>query len=84
MVSVDAGAWQERGLCSQSDPEAFFPELGAPTREAKRICGRCPVQAECLEFGLEHGEQFGIWGGLSPMELRRLRRNLATAGGDSR
>ena len=36
----DAPEWQERALCSQTDPEAFFPEKGGSTREAKRICGR--------------------------------------------
>ena len=80
MVSVDAGVWQERGLCAQSDPEAFFPELGASTREAKRICARCPVRSECLEYGLEHGEQFGIWGGLTPRELRQVRLDAAGRG----
>ena len=66
--------WQERALCAQTDPEAFFPEKGGSTREAKRICGRCDVKAECLEYALEHDERFGIWGGLSERERRRLKR----------
>ena len=36
--------WQERALCAQTDPEAFFPEKGGSTREAKKICQRCPVR----------------------------------------
>ena len=47
-----APEWQERALCSQTDPEAFFPEKGGSTREAKRICNRCEVRAECLEYAL--------------------------------
>lgn len=66
--------WQERALCAQTDPEAFFPEKGGSTREAKRICNRCEVKAECLEYALGHDERFGIWGGLSERERRRPKR----------
>jgi WhiB family transcriptional regulator, redox-sensing transcriptional regulator len=66
--------WQENALCAQTDPEAFFPEKGGSTREAKRICSGCDVRAECLEYALAHDERFGIWGGLSERERRRLRR----------
>lgn len=68
--------WQEQALCAQTDPEAFFPEKGGSTREAKRICQACPVQDDCLEFALEHDERFGIWGGLSERERRRLKREI--------
>ena len=57
--------WQERALCAQTDPEAFFPEKGGSTREAKRICQSCEVRDECLEYALEHDERFGIWGGIT-------------------
>ena len=67
-------SWQERALCAQTDPEAFFPEKGGSTREAKRVCLACEVRAECLEYALTHDERFGIWGGLSERERRRLRR----------
>jgi WhiB family redox-sensing transcriptional regulator len=66
--------WQERALCAQTDPEAFFPEKGGSTKEAKRICSRCPVRAECLDYALAHDERFGVWGGLSERERRHLRR----------
>ncbi len=66
--------WQERALCAQTDPEAFFPEKGGSTREAKRVCLTCDVQAECLEYALRHDERFGIWGGLSERERRKLRQ----------
>ncbi|TAK89401.1 MAG: WhiB family transcriptional regulator [Burkholderiaceae bacterium] len=69
--------WQERALCSQTDPDAFFPEKGGSTREAKRICARCEVKAECLEYALGHEERFGIWGGLSERERRKLKRRAA-------
>ena len=67
-------AWQERALCAQTDPEAFFPEKGGSTREAKRICQGCEVRSECLEYALAHDERFGIWGGLSERERRKLKK----------
>jgi WhiB family redox-sensing transcriptional regulator len=70
----DDDRWQERALCAQTDPEAFFPEKGGSTREAKKICEVCPVREQCLAYALEHDERFGIWGGLSERERRRLKR----------
>ena len=67
-------AWQERALCAQTDPEAFFPEKGGSTREAKRVCLACEVRAECLEYALANDERFGIWGGLSERERRRVKK----------
>jgi len=69
----DAG-WQERGLCAQTDPEAFFPEKGGSTREAKKVCLTCDVRQDCLEYALENDERFGIWGGLSERERRKLKK----------
>ncbi len=68
--------WQDRALCAQTDPEAFFPEKGGSTREAKRICSGCDVKAECLDYALHKDERFGIWGGLSERERRRLKRGI--------
>ena len=73
-LEADAQSWQERALCAEIDPEAFFPEKGGSTREAKKICTGCEVKAECLEYALSNDERFGIWGGLSERERRRLRR----------
>lgn len=69
--------WQERALCAQTDPEAFFPEKGGSTREAKKICTGCEVRSECLEYALAHDERFGIWGGLSERERRKLKKRAA-------
>ena len=70
-------AWQDLSLCSQSDPEAWFPEKGGSTRGPKRICYRCPVISECLDYALETDQRFGVWGGLSERERRRLKRDQA-------
>jgi len=65
--------WTVDALCAQTDPEAFFPEKGGSTREAKAVCARCTVSAECLTYALDHEERFGIWGGVSERDRRKLR-----------
>lgn len=67
-------AWQERALCAQTDPEVFFPEKGGSTKEAKRVCASCDVRLECLEYALNNEERFGIWGGMSERERRRIKK----------
>ncbi len=70
-------SWQRDALCSQTDPEAFFPEKGGSTRDAKKICVSCDVRDECLNYALANDERFGIWGGLSERERRKLRKTSA-------
>ncbi len=65
--------WQDRGLCAQTDPEAFFPEKGGSTKEAKRVCMACEVRAECLDYALANHIRDGIWGGKSERERRQIR-----------
>ncbi|MFJ3957640.1 WhiB family transcriptional regulator [Arthrobacter sp. NPDC090010] len=67
-------SWQAESLCAQTDPEAFFPEKGGSTRDAKKVCAACNVRQQCLEYALANDERFGIWGGLSERERRRLRK----------
>jgi WhiB family transcriptional regulator, redox-sensing transcriptional regulator len=79
LIALEGGdegelSWQERSLCAQTDPEAFFPEKGGSTREAKKVCVGCEVRAECLEYALANDERFGIWGGLSERERRKLKK----------
>jgi WhiB family redox-sensing transcriptional regulator len=65
--------WQDDALCAQTDPDSFYPDKGSPSRPAKTICRRCPVITECLAYALKHGERYGVWGGLSERERRKLR-----------
>lgn len=66
--------WQDDASCRDVDPGIFFPERGQSTREAKRVCAGCPVRIECLTFALTNNERFGVWGGLSDTERRKVRR----------
>ena len=67
--------WMGKGLCAQTDPDAFFPEVGKSGREAKSICGRCEVSIQCLDFALADLTLLGIWGGLSHSERRQLKKS---------
>ncbi|MFZ0059399.1 MAG: WhiB family transcriptional regulator [Acidimicrobiales bacterium] len=74
LTSQGPRAWQARANCMGVDPELFFPERGSSTREAKEVCRGCVVRVECLEFAIANSEKFGIWGGMSERERRRVRR----------
>ncbi|MFF8290461.1 WhiB family transcriptional regulator [Streptomyces sp. NPDC016309] len=69
----------DQALCAQTDPDAFFPEKGESTRTAKETCMACEVRVQCLDYALSHGEQYGVWGGLSEKERRPLRQRRAAA-----
>jgi WhiB family transcriptional regulator, redox-sensing transcriptional regulator len=76
---VDPNGWAAEGACRHSDPELFFPvaSAGPAARQvarAKAICLQCPVRDECLDFALESGQDFGVWGGTSEVERRTMRR----------
>lgn len=70
----EARDWQYRANCLGTDPDLFFPDPGESTREAKDVCRGCVVRGDCLEYALDNGEKFGIWGGMSERERRHLRR----------
>ncbi len=77
LLQGDELDWQERALCSQTDPEAFFPEKGGSTKDAKRICGRCEVTDDCLAYAFDQDIRFGVWGGMSERERRKAKRRNA-------
>ena len=79
-TETDGGeSWQMFANCLGVDPDLFFPERGASTKEAKSVCQGCVVREDCLEYALANGEKFGIWGGLSERERSRIRRQRALA-----
>ena len=78
-IEPDDRSWQDEANCLGVDPDLFFPERGASTREAKEVCRGCVVREDCLEYALANGEKFGIWGGMSERERRRIRRQRAQA-----
>jgi WhiB family transcriptional regulator, redox-sensing transcriptional regulator len=69
--------WQAKARCSEVDPEIFFPERGGSSKAARAVCSKCEVRMQCLEYALNNKEQFGIWGGTSERERRKLRKDRA-------
>ncbi len=70
---LPAEPWVQEAVCAQTDPDVFFPEKGGSTKAAKAVCASCDVVEQCLRYSLDHDERFGIWGGRSERERRRLR-----------
>lgn len=64
--------WRDSALCAQVDSELFFPPKGASPRPAKELCARCPVTQQCLSDALEKRDQFGIRGGTTAFQRRRM------------
>lgn len=75
-----SAGWIERAACRGVHPALFFPIRGEGCEEAKAVCEGCEVRAECLDFAVLNRELFGIWGGTSENERRRIRadRNKET------
>lgn len=75
----DEWEWQYQGACRNADPELFFLEYkmrGATKRkrekEALAFCSNCPVINECREHSLKVPEIYGVWGGLTEEQRRRI------------
>jgi len=71
--------WRGSAACTTEDPELFFPigTTGPAVEQAsaaKKICARCSVREECLEFALAANQDAGVWGGLTEDERRTLKR----------
>jgi WhiB family redox-sensing transcriptional regulator len=71
--------WRSRPACRGSDPDLFFPvgttgQAIQNTESAKQVCQECEARSECLEFALTARIEYGIWGGTSEDERRRLSR----------
>lgn len=71
MTSLD---WMEEGLCQEVDPDLHYPDRGESAKPAKEVCARCSVIDVCREYALATSEQWGVWGGLSETERKRMRR----------
>ncbi|WP_216205344.1 WhiB family transcriptional regulator [Amycolatopsis aidingensis] len=76
--------WRHRAACRDEDPELFFPvsDVGpgaAQVAQAKAVCARCPVRAQCLQYALDNGLDYGIYGGTTERERRDLVRRSRRA-----
>lgn len=79
--------WRHEAACIGVNPETFFPHVGHPgvtTADARAICKRCPVVAECLQFALDTDSNYGIYGGRTPEQRRRIRARKPAQPGTAR
>ena len=61
--------------CRGADPFLFVAdELFRDDSKAKAICRGCPIRLTCLEYALDYNEEWGIWGGLTEIERKNLRK----------
>jgi WhiB family redox-sensing transcriptional regulator len=74
--------WRLRASCRGLDPALFFPgdEEGPGAERAQQVCATCPVREQCLQSALAAKEEYGVWGGTTPRDRRRIvRRSRRTA-----
>ena len=71
--------WADRARCRGVDPEQFFVRGSANARSAVKVCSRCTVKDQCLEYALTNEIDFGIWGGLTERQRRAHLRRTAVA-----
>jgi WhiB family transcriptional regulator, redox-sensing transcriptional regulator len=74
---VKKGTWSDQAACRGTDTDIFFPANADEEAEALSICATCPVRAQCLEYAVRNKEIYGIWGGTTPDQRRRIRRERA-------
>lgn len=70
--------WKQQAACLDAPPEIFFPIAEGDTQAARQYCDNCPVQEQCAEYGL--GQNYGIWGGLTPSQRARRRHKTCPNG----
>lgn len=69
--------WQDRAACHGIDPDIFFPTSEEEAGPALAYCGGCLIKVDCLAWALKNGERYGVWGGLTEQQRRRLHRYVA-------
>lgn len=70
----DESNWKQQALCTAVSADTFFPQKGQSASDAKAICRQCPVKDPCLEYALEIGEGYGVWGGVGARERRAMAK----------
>lgn len=78
-------AWHHEAKCLGAEtklPGLFYPDQSnLETARAKAVCNgddgypACPVREDCLEQALAYPERYGVWGGTSERERRRILRS---------
>jgi WhiB family redox-sensing transcriptional regulator len=67
-------SWRMNAACTGKNPELWFPERSNSliAQQAKKECAACPVRATCLAWAIETEVEFGVWGGTTEADRRRM------------
>ncbi|MEA2023414.1 MAG: WhiB family transcriptional regulator [Actinomycetota bacterium] len=71
---LDERPWAVFSACREADPSIFFAVTRDDERAALVVCSSCSVQEQCLEFALETNERFGVWGGTTERQRKKMLR----------
>jgi len=77
LLDLDERPWASYAACRDADANLFFSTVEADVTAALKICAGCPVQDECLDWALETRVRYGVWGGATERERRRMLRRTA-------
>ena len=70
-------SWMAYGKCVDEPLDVFFPNDGVGVEKAKKVCQECLVQETCLAYALCNRIKYGVWGGRSERQRRRMLRQAA-------
>ena len=43
-------------------------------QQAKALCRVCPEEDRCLDWAIQTDQEFGVWGGKTERERKKLRK----------
>jgi hypothetical protein len=75
---LETPGWWPRALCREA-PFDWFSTSPEQQASCRAICRACPVRKPCREGAIARAEPYGIWGGLSPRTIRRIRKRRGMA-----
>jgi len=73
---TDSLDWRADANCATTDPDQFFAGSETTIR-TRMICHTCPVMEQCRTYGIANEPEWGLYGGLTPKERRRIRKDGA-------
>lgn len=77
LFRITNGEWTQEALCREvGETNLWFPDKGESSREARRVCLGCPVRVECLQYALDNNEHWGIFGGFTERDRKKLMRGV--------
>lgn len=83
------GDWRKQGLChnqphltalfyppTEDQPNGWqLPATISGWHAAKALCAQCPVRENCADYAMTTNQDYGVWGGMTTPERRKIRRS---------